>query len=271
MPNLFDLSGRIAVVTGGYGVIGTVLTDGLAAAGARVAVLGLEQDNADARAAKLREKWGIESFGIELNVLDEAKVRAARDKVLARWGRVDILVNAAGGNVGRSRNDDRPIFDVPSDATEEVLRLNLHGTVYPSLIFGEVMARQGKGCILNISSMSATQALSGTMGYSLAKSGIDSFTRWLATDLARRYGDGIRVNAIAPGFFLSAQNRDVLIKPDGSFTPRYQTIVAKTPMGRFGQPEELIGAVQYLCSDAASFVTGVIIPIDGGFSAFTGV
>lgn len=271
MPNLFDLSGRVAVVTGGYGVIGTVLTDGLAAAGAHVAVLGLEQDNADAQAARLRERYGVEAIGIELNVFDEAKLRASREQVMARWGRVDILVNAAGGNVGRSRNDDRPIFDVPFDATDEVIRLNLHGSVYPCMVFGEVMGQQKKGAIVNISSMSATQALSGTMGYSLAKAGIDALTRWLANDLAHRFGDGIRVNAIAPGFFLSAQNRDVLIKPDGSFTPRYQQIVAKTPMGRFGKPEELVGAVVYLCSDAASFVTGVIIPIDGGFSAFTGV
>ena len=270
MANPFDLSGRVAVVTGGYGVLGSVITGGLAAAGARVAVLGRRRTNAETHAAELRS-LGAEARALVADVMDEAQLRTARDELLADWERIDILVNAAGGNVARSRNDDRPIFDVPMDATEEVLRLNLHGTVIPSMVFGETMARQGRGSIINISSMSATQALSGTMGYSLAKSGIDSFTRWLAVDLARRYGGGIRVNAIAPGFFLSEQNRNVLVGPDGSPTPRARTIVAKTPMGRFGRAEELIGAVHWLCSDAASFVTGVIIPIDGGFSAFTGV
>ena len=270
MANAFDLTGRVAVVTGGYGVLGSVITGGLAAAGARVAVLGRRREPAEARAAELRALGG-DARALVADVMDEAQLRTARDELVADWERIDILVNAAGGNVARSRNDGRPIFDVPLDATEEVLHLNLHGSVIPSMILGETMARQGKGSIINISSMSATQALSGTMGYSLAKAGIDAFTRWLAVDLARRYGDGIRVNAIAPGFFLSEQNRGVLVNPDGSPTPRAQTIVGKTPMGRFGRPEELIGAVQWLCSDSASFVTGVIIPIDGGFSAFTGV
>ncbi len=270
MSDLFDLSGRVAVVTGGYGVLGSVLSGGLAAAGARVAVLGRRREQAEARAAELRHQ-GAEARALVADVMDEAQLRAVRDELLGSWQRIDILVNAAGGNVARSRNDDRAIFEVPPEATEEVLRLNLHGSVIPSLIFGEAMARQAKGSIVNISSMSATQALSGTMGYSLAKAGIDAFTRWLAVDLARRYGDGIRVNAIAPGFFLSEQNRNVLVKPDGSPTPRALTIVGKTPMGRFGRAEELVGAVVYLCSDAASFVTGVILPIDGGFSAFTGV
>jgi NAD(P)-dependent dehydrogenase (short-subunit alcohol dehydrogenase family) len=164
-----------------------------------------------------------------------------------------------------------PPFGIPLDAFEEVLRLNLHGAVVPSLVFGEAMARQGKGSIVNISSMAAIQALSGVMGYSIAKAGIDNFTRWLAVDLARKCGEGLRVNAIAPGFFLGHQNRAVLINPDGSYTARSQSIIAKTPMGRFGSSDELNGTLVYLCSDAASFVTGVVIPVDGGFSAFSGV
>src|SRR5262249_43290521 len=155
----------------------------------------------------------------------------------------DALVNAAGGNVARARNDAKPVFDVPMDAFDEALRLNLHGSVAPSLVFGEAMAEQGAGSIVNISSMAAIRAISGVLGYSVAKAGIDAFTRWLAADLARRYGDRVRVNAIAPGFFVSEQNRAVLITEDGGLTERARTIIAHTPMGRFGRPEELIGAV----------------------------
>jgi NAD(P)-dependent dehydrogenase (short-subunit alcohol dehydrogenase family) len=180
-------------------------------------------------------------------------------------------VNAAGGNVARARSDDRDIFEVPLDAHDEVLRLNLHGTVLPSLEFAAGMAARGQGSIVNISSMAAQQAVTGVLGYSLAKAGVENFTRWLAVDMARRHGAGIRVNAIAPGFFITTQNRNVLLDPDGSYTERSRSILARTPMRRFGVPEELVGAVQWLCSDAASFVTGVVIPIDGGFSSFSGV
>jgi NAD(P)-dependent dehydrogenase (short-subunit alcohol dehydrogenase family) len=184
---------------------------------------------------------------------------------------VDILVNAAGGNVARARSDDRPVFDIPLEAHDEVLRLNLHGTLVPSLVFGEAMGRQGSGCIVNISSMAARRALSGVMGYSIAKAGVDALTAWLAADLARRYGGGVRVNAVAPGFFVTEQNRNVLLNPDGSYTARARAIIAQTPMGRFGKPEEVVGAVLWLCSDAASFVTGVVLPVDGGFSVSSGV
>jgi NAD(P)-dependent dehydrogenase (short-subunit alcohol dehydrogenase family) len=266
----FSLTGRVAVVTGGYGVLGGGLASGLAAAGARVAILGRRRDKAEAKAEELR-RGGGEAMTLDADVLDEQQVRAAREELLGAWGRIDILVNAAGGNVTRARNDTRSIFEVPLDAFDEVLRLNLHGTVVPSLVFGEVMARQGSGCVVNISSMAALLAISGVLGYSVAKAGIDNFTRWLAVELARKHGDGVRVNAIAPGFFVSEQNRGVLLKPDGSYTERSRTIISQTPMGRFGRPEELIGAVQWLCSDAASFVTGVVLPVDGGFSVFSGV
>jgi NAD(P)-dependent dehydrogenase (short-subunit alcohol dehydrogenase family) len=268
--NSFSLAGKTAVVTGGYGVLGGGIATGLAAAGARVAVLGRRRDALDAKVAELRAT-GYDAMPLLADALDETELRGARDELLSTWGRVDILVNAAGGNVARARNDDRSIFDVPLDAFDEVLRLNLHGTVAPSLIFGEAMARQGRGSIVSISSMAALFALSGVLGYSVAKAGIDNFTRWLAVELARKHGDGMRVNAIAPGFFLSSQNQSVLVDAEGQPTPRARAIVARTPMGRFGKPQELLGAVQWLCSDASSFVTGVVIPVDGGFAAFSGI
>ena len=266
----FAVTGRVAVVTGGYGVLGGAIAAGLARAGAVIAILGRRPEAAAAQAAAIRREGGDASVLIA-DVLDDGQVRRARDELLKARGRVDILINAAGGNVARARSDDKPVFDVPFDALDEVLRLNLHGTLIPSLIFGEVMGRQGSGCIVNISSMAARRALSGVLGYSIAKAGVDSFTQWLAVDLARRYGDRLRVNAVAPGFIVTEQNRNVLVKPDGSYTDRARAIVAHTPMGRLGTPEEVVGAVQWLCSDAAAFVTGVVLPVDGGFSVSSGV
>ena len=261
---------RVAVVTGGYGVLGGAIADGLARAGTAVAILGRRAERAEAKAAAIRKAGGDASVLIA-DVRDPEQLRAARERLLGERGRVDILVNAAGGNVARARNDNRPVFDVPLDATNEVLQLNLHGTLLPSLVFGEVMGRQGSGSIVNISSMAARRALSGVMGYSIAKAGVDALTAWLAADLARRYGGGVRVNAVAPGFFVTEQNRNVLLNPDGSYTDRARAIIAQTPMGRLGKPEEVVGAVLWLCSDAASFVTGVVLPVDGGFSVSSGV
>jgi NAD(P)-dependent dehydrogenase (short-subunit alcohol dehydrogenase family) len=268
--NAFSLKGRTAVVTGGYGVIGGCIASGLGAAGVRVAILGRRRDAAQTKVDEIVRAGG-EATAVVADVLDHAAVRAARDELVQQWGRIDILINAAGGNVARARNDDVGVFDIPMDAHDETMRLNLHGTMVPSLEVAEVMARRRSGSIVNLSSMAATQAISGVLGYSIAKAGVENLTRWLAVELARKYGDGLRVNAIAPGFFVTDQNRGVLVKPDGSHTDRARTIINRTPMGRFGKPEELVGAVLWLCSDAASFVTGTVIPVDGGFSAFSGV
>ena len=266
----FAVAGRVAVVTGGYGVLGGAIAAGLARAGAAVAILGRRPEAAEAKAAAIRRDGGDASVLIA-DVLDEGRVRRARDELLEARGRIDILVNAAGGNVARARSDNRPVFDVPLDALDEALRLNLQGTLIPSLIFGEAMGRQGSGCIVNISSMAARRVLSGVLAYSIAKAGIDALTHWLAADLARTYGDKLRVNAIAPGFFVTEQNRDVLVQSDGSYTDRARAIIAHTPMGRLGTPDEVVGAVQWLCSDAAACVTGVVLPVDGGFSVSGGV
>jgi NAD(P)-dependent dehydrogenase (short-subunit alcohol dehydrogenase family) len=265
-----DLRGRVAVVTGGYGVLGGSMADGLAAAGVKVAVLGRSREAAEAKAAALRD-GGAEAMALVADVLDECQMRAARDRLLSAWERVDMLINSAGGHVPEARTDHGPAFAMPLPAFDEVVRLNLHGTVYPTLLFGEAMARQKKGAVVNVSSMAATQAVSGVLGYSVAKAAIENFTRWMAVDLARRCGEGLRVNAIAPGFFVAKQNRGVLLHPDGSLTDRARTILARTPMGRFGDPTDLQGPVLWLCSDAAAFVTGAVIPVDGGFSADSGI
>ena len=269
MPS-FDLTGRVAVVTGGYGTLGSALAAGLADAGARIAILGRNADKAEAACEELRQS-GAEALPLVADALDEASLRAAKDRLLDEWGRVDALVNAAGGNVARARTDSGHVFGLPFDAFDEVVRLNLHASVYPSLIFGEAMAEASTGSIVNISSMAAMQAISGVMGYSAAKAAIDNVTRWLAVDVARRGAPGVRVNAVAPGFFVATQNRAVLLNDDGSYTDRAETILAQTPAGRFGEPEELQGAVVWLCSDAASFVTGAVIPVDGGFGSFSGL
>ncbi len=266
----FSLDGRVVAITGGYGVIGGTLARGLAAAGARVALIGRNRDAAETLAHEIRAAGG-QAMAAVGDVLDAPAMHAARDAIVDAWGQVDALVNAAGGNVARARSDTRSIFDVPYDAFDEVLQLNLHGSVHPTLVFAEAMAARRAGSIVCVSSMAATSAISGVMGYSVAKAGIENFTRWMSAELARRYGDGLRVNAIAPGFFVSAQNRAVLLTAAGGFTPRARAIIDHTPMGRFGRPEELVGAVQWLCSDAASFVTGAVIPVDGGFSVYGGV
>jgi NAD(P)-dependent dehydrogenase (short-subunit alcohol dehydrogenase family) len=275
----FRLDGKVAVITGGTGVLGGAMARGLAGAGARVAILGRREAIANELAGEIAAA-GHDAIPLPADVLDEGSLRAARQILLDEWGGVDVLINAAGGN----RPDatvfgDVTFFNVPRSALEGVVGLNFTGTVLPIQIFGELMAEQGKGSIINISSMASQKVLTRVMGYSAAKAAVDNLTRWLAVDLAEKHGPGMRVNAIAPGFFIGEQNRALLINEDAPTLPgdppalseRGQQIVDHTPMGRFGEPEELTGTAIWLASDASRFVTGIVVPVDGGFSASSGI
>lgn len=271
LNELFSLRGQVAIVTGGTGVLGGAMAQGLAAAGAKIGILGRRGGRAAEVVAALQEAGG-EALALPADVLDRGQLEAARDQVLAHWGRIDILINAAGGNTPEATIvGERTFFNQPREAIDHMLNLNLMGSIIPSQVFGEVMAKAGSGAILNISSMASVRTLTRVLGYGAAKTAIDNFTRWLALDMALKYSPKIRVNAIAPGFFIGEQNRGFLLNPDGSLTQRGQQIISHTPMNRFGEPEELIGAAVWLCSDAARFVTGVVVPIDGGFSTYSGV
>lgn len=271
MNNIFDITGKVAVVTGGSGVLGSNIAEGLLKAGAKVIIIGAHQERVDAALERLRKVSG-EVVGTVCNVLDIESLRSVKDKVLSEWGIVDYLINAAGGNIpGGTLTVDQNIFDMKVEDLNKVVDLNLYGTVYPCLVFGEIMASQQSGAIVNVSSMAAYESITRVPGYSMAKSAVENFTRWLAQEMAIKFSEKIRVNAIAPGFFIGNQNRAILINPDGSLTERSRKVIAKTPMRRFGDISELNGAVQFLCSDAASFITGATLAIDGGFSAFSGV
>lgn len=267
----FDLTGKVAVVTGGTGVLGGALAHGLAAAGAKVGVLGRRTAKAEAVVAEIRRAGG-EATALTADVLDREQLEGARDRILRAYGRLDILVNGAGGNVPEATVvGDKSFFGLSDTAFREVLDLNLLGTLLPTQVFGEVMARAEHGSVINLSSMAAVRPLTRVVGYGAAKAALENLTRWLAVELAQKYGPGLRVNAVAPGFFLGEQNRALLLNPDSSLTERGQKIVAHTPMGRFGRPEELVGTTVWLASSASSFVTGTVIPVDGGFSAYSGV
>ncbi len=268
----FSLVGKVAVVTGGTGALGSAMARGLADAGARVAVLGRREDAARAVAGAIRDAGGDALPLPSTDVLDPASLDRARALVLQRWGTVDVLVNAAGGNRKDATVDDaNPLFDLPPEAFRAVVELNLTGTLLPTQTFGRVMAERGRGSVVNISSMAAQKPLTRVIGYAAAKAAVDNLTRWLAVHVARSYGEGLRVNAIAPGFFLGEQNRTLLVEQDGALTERGRQIVAHTPMGRFGEPDDLIGTLVWLASDASRFVTGTVVPVDGGYSAFGGV
>ncbi|MFN7037617.1 MAG: SDR family oxidoreductase [Bellilinea sp.] len=267
MPD-FDINGKIAVVTGGTGVLGSAICRQLAAAGAKVAALGTRPE----RAEKLAKELGGESIGLACNVLEQDTLERAAQTVLQTFGRVDILINAAGGNKPEAvTSAQQSFFDLPAEAFRWVFDLNLTGAVFACQAFGKIMAAQKEGVILNVSSMNAYRPLTRIPAYSAAKAALNNFTQWLAVHMAQEYSPNIRVNAIAPGFFIGEQNRRLLLHEDGSLTPRAEQILAHTPMGRFGVPEDLLGAVLWLVSPASAFVTGAVIPIDGGFSAFSGV
>jgi NAD(P)-dependent dehydrogenase (short-subunit alcohol dehydrogenase family) len=272
--SLFDLQGKIAVVTGGGGVLGGAIAEGLAAAGATVAVCDLLPDMADACASRIRQSGGT-ARGYALNVFNSATIVRCSDELLSEFGGVDILVNAVGGNMkGATTAPEQSFFDISAEALNKVIDLNLvGGTILPSQIFGKSMiANPGGGSIINISSMNAFRPLTRIPGYSAAKAAVSNFTQWLAVHLAQEYNAALRVNAIAPGFFLTEQNRFLLTDKDsGGLTDRGRTILEHTPLGRFGSPGDLIGAAVWLAGDASRFVTGIVLPVDGGFSAFSGV
>ncbi len=267
----FSIESKVAVITGGAGVLGSNIAKSLASTGAKIAIIDIREQNVNSVVDEIK-KITPDVIGYVGSVLNMDELKTLTETVVEKWGTIDILINAAGGNLpGATLEPNQEVFDMKIEDFNKVTDLNLNGTVYPTLAFGKVMARQGSGSIINISSMATLSAITRVPGYSVAKSGINIFTQWMATEMAQKYGDKVRVNAIAPGFFIGDQNRKVLINPDGSLTERSEKVIAKTPMGRFGDISELNGAVQFLCSDAASFITGVVLPIDGGFSAFSGV
>ncbi|MCK4308741.1 MAG: SDR family oxidoreductase [Candidatus Atribacteria bacterium] len=268
---MFSLEEKTAVITGGAGVLGSAIARGLGKAGAKIALCDIV--NADKVAQELQEE-GIIAKGYYINVMDIEKIKVCRDEVIRDFGKVDILLNAAGGNMKEATtSEELKFFDLPLSALEKVVGLNLFGgAILPSQVFGKDMIKnQDGGSIINISSMNAFRPLTRIPGYSAAKAAVSNFTQWLAVHFAQEYNKNLRVNAIAPGFFLTAQNRFLLTNEDGSLTSRGETIIAHTPMDKFGDPEDLIGTCIWLASDASKFVTGIIVPVDGGFSAFSGV
>lgn len=272
MNNLFDLSGKVVVITGGGGVLCSEMAAALAAAGASVALLGRTAASLEKVVERIKKQGG-KALAIPCDVLDKSRLESARDQILAAYGRIDILINGAGGNKKEATTGpNMAFFDLPADAIKYVFDLNFIGTLLPSQVFGKEMAHNGKGVILNVSSMSALRPLTKISAYSAAKAAINNFTQWLAVHLCQNYSKDIRVNALAPGFFLTEQNRFLLTdEKTGKLTPRGETIIEHTPMSRFGEASELIGTTLWLCSDASKFVTGIVVPVDGGFSAFSGV
>jgi NAD(P)-dependent dehydrogenase (short-subunit alcohol dehydrogenase family) len=270
MPDTYDFTGRTMVVTGGAGVLGGEIACSLVGCGARVAILDKDPSLADRYRDRLDQGRAIVVGG---DVLDAATLADAEREILAELGPVDTLINAAGGNHPRATtSDDLSFFDLPADALRFVGELNLLGTILPCQIFGKSMAVEKRGVILNISSMNAFRPLTRIPAYSAAKAAVSNFTQWLAVHMAQEFSPFIRVNALAPGFFLTEQNRFLLTdKATGGLTDRGRTIIEHTPMARFGEPKDLLGATHWLLSEASSFVTGVVVPVDGGFSAFSGV
>ncbi len=272
MDNVFDVSNKVIAITGGGGVLCGAMARALAEAGAKVAVLDLSEAAAEKVADEIRCQGGT-AIPVPCNVLDKASIEQARDKITPELGQVDALINGAGGNKKEATTSpELSFFDLPAEAVRFVFELNFLGTLLPTQVFGKLMAERGSGIILNVSSMSAIRPLTKIPGYSAAKAAVSSFTQWLAVHICQNYSREIRVNALAPGFFLTEQNRFLLTEEKtGKLTPRGETIITHTPMGRFGDPEELLGTVFWLLSDASKFVTGIVVPIDGGFSAFSGV
>lgn len=272
MSNLFDIRGKVVAITGGGGVLCGAIAEHLASCGAKVAVMDLKNDSADEVVRRIVVAGGI-AISVPANVVQRDSLEAAHRQIVEMLGPVDVLINGAGGNhPAATTGPDKKFFDLPIDAFQKVMDLNLIGTILPSMVFGRAMAERGEGVILNIASMNAFRPLTRIPAYSAAKSGVKNFTEWLAVHMAQEYSPKIRVNGIAPGFFLTHQNRFLLTDKDtGALTPRGQAIIHHTPMNRFGEPQDLYGTVVWLISPASQFITGITVPVDGGYSAYGGV
>jgi NAD(P)-dependent dehydrogenase (short-subunit alcohol dehydrogenase family) len=272
MNDLFNLNDKVAVVTGGTGALGTTMCQTLAAAGARVVILSRHAEQADDLVESIQSAGG-QAMTASCDVLQKDSLQSVQATVQSEWGGVDILVNAAGGNRAEATAmpGERTFFDLPPDALRWVFDLNLMGTIMPTQVFGSAMADRERGVIINVSSMASMRPLTRVVGYAAAKAAVNNLTQWLAVTMAREHSSNIRVNAIAPGFFLGEQNRFLLMNEDDTLTERGQQIIDHTPMTRFGQPDDLSGTLLWLASDASRFVTGIVVPVDGGFSAYSGV
>ena len=267
MDSIFNLKGKIALITGGAGVLGSNFANVLAQQGVIVGIVSQSIEKANKTVATIESNGG-KAFAVQANVLNKEELEKAKDFIVEKYGRLDILINAAGGNMpGATISPDQAIFDMKVDDLQKVVDLNIIGTMLPSQVFSELFAQQKSGNIINISSASAQRPLTRVVGYSASKAAIDNFTQWMAVELAQKYGEGIRVNAISPGFFIGEQNKALLLTPEGKLTPRGEKIIEHTPMGRFGTPEDIDGALLFLCSDMSKFVTGTILKVDGGFAA----
>ncbi|MBQ9656530.1 MAG: SDR family oxidoreductase [Prevotella sp.] len=268
MNNLFNIKDNVVVITGGTGVLGRCIAKYLALEGAKVVILGRKEDIGNQIAADIQQAGGVCEF-MKTDVMNQDVVQQNCDAIVAKYGRVDTLLNAAGGNMpGATIAPDKTFFDLDPQQFQTVLNLNLTGTVIPTQVFLKPMVKQGKGSIINFSSMAAFRPMTRVCGYAAAKAGISNFTAYMATECAKKFGEKIRVNAIAPGFFITEQNRALLTNPDGSYTQRGQDVIRQTPFGRMGDPEELCGTIHYLMSDASKFVTGTVAVVDGGFNIF---
>lgn len=269
--NIFSLRSKVIIVTGATGVLGYAFIKALNNAGASIGVMGRNEKVANQRANEIISAGG-KAIALIADVLNEEQLKSCREKTLKKFGRVDGLVNAAGGNVpeGILQPED-DIFSLNPEGMKKAMDINLWGTVLPTLIYGKSIADNGGGSIVNISSVSAVRTLTKVMGYSMGKAAVESFSKWFAVELANRYGDKIRINTLMPGFFLTEQNRTLLTDGKGGYSKRGESVIRHTPFNRFGQPEELGGALVWLLSDASKFVTGTTITVDGGFNAFSGV
>ena len=268
MNNLFDIQGYVVAITGGTGVLGRAIAKYLALNGAKVIILGRKEEVGAEIVADIKKAGGECEF-LKTDVMNQDVVQQNCDYIIGKYGRIDTLLNAAGGNMkGATITPEQTFFDLEAKQFQTVLDLNLTGTVIPTQVFLRPMVKQGKGSIINFSSMAAFRPMTRVCGYAAAKAGISNFTAFMATECAKKFGEGIRVNAIAPGFFITEQNRSLLTNPDGTYTQRGQDVIRQTPFGRMGEPEELCGTIHYLMSDAAKFVTGTVAVVDGGFNCF---